>query len=211
MIRVQLTFLDLLEAQMEEIEDRIATVLKPSPAVRLLRSVPGLGEILAPLVWLEIGDVDRFPGAEKLTSYAGLVPRIHASGGRIRRGGTCRNVNQYLKWGFVEAATCAVRLKAYRDGQIGKLYHRLVPAKGMAELLLPSPAIWPRQATGYCANSNPTKRQVHVPSRPDKFVQFGSTRDTSDQTTGHGVNAEADQQRLMPERTANRWLMTKTT
>jgi transposase len=95
-----------------------------------LRTVPGIGEILAPLVWLEIGDVERFPRAENLASYAGLVPRIIASGGRIRHGGTCRNVDQYLKWGFVEAATCAIRIKAYRGTHIHLLYHRLAPNKG---------------------------------------------------------------------------------
>ena len=130
MIRVQLTLLDQLEVQIEGIEDRIAAALKPSPEVRLLRTIPGIGEILAPLVWLEIGEVERFPRAENLASYAGLVPRIIASGGRIRHGGTCRNVNHYLKWGFVEAATCAIRLKAYRESHVGLLYHRLVPSKG---------------------------------------------------------------------------------
>jgi len=130
MIGVQLTSLDQLEAQIEEIEERIAAALKPSPEVRLLRTVPGIGEILAPLVWLEIGEVDRFPRAENLASYAGLVPRIIASGGRIRHGGTCRNVNRYLKWGFVEAATCAMRLKAYHGTHIERLYQRLAPGKG---------------------------------------------------------------------------------
>jgi transposase len=130
MIQVQLTSLEHLEMQIEDIEDRVAATLKPSPHIHLLRTVPGIGEILAPLVWLEIGDIDRFPGAEHLASYAGLVPRIIASGGRIRHGGTCRNVNHYLKWGFVEAATCAIRLKAYRDSHVGMLYHRLAPAKG---------------------------------------------------------------------------------
>jgi transposase len=130
MIQVQLTALDQLEVQIEDIEARIAVALKPSPEVRLLRSLPGIGEILAPLVWLEIGEIERFSRAENLASYAGLVPRIIASGGRIRHGGTCRNVNQYLKWGFVEAATCAVRLEAYRDGHVGQLYHRLAPGKG---------------------------------------------------------------------------------
>jgi transposase len=95
----------------------------------LLRTIPGIGEILAPLVWLEIGEIERFPRAENLASYAGLVPRIMASGGRIRHGGTCRNVNHYLKWGFVEAATCAMRLTAYRGTHIERLYRRLAPSK----------------------------------------------------------------------------------
>jgi transposase len=136
MILVQLTSLDQFEVQIEEIEERIATALKPSPEVKLLRTVPGVGEILAPLVWLEIGEVERFQRAENLASYAGLVPRIIASGGRIRHGGTCRNVNHYLKWGFVEAATCAVRLKAYRESHVGLLYHRLAPVKGHGRAII---------------------------------------------------------------------------
>jgi hypothetical protein len=44
--------------------------------------------------------LNRFPRTENLASYAGLVPRILASGGRIRHGGTCRNINQYLKLGL---------------------------------------------------------------------------------------------------------------
>src|SRR5579875_838582 len=46
MIRVQLTSLDQLEVQIEGIEERIAETLKPSPEIRLLRTIPGIGEIL---------------------------------------------------------------------------------------------------------------------------------------------------------------------
>jgi transposase len=130
MIALQLNSIDQLEEKIEAIERRIAEQLKSSPEMRLLRTVPGLGPILAPLVWLEVGDVERFPRAEHLASYAGLVPRIIASGGHIRHGGTCRNVNHYLKWAFVEAANCAIRIKAHRQQHIGLLYQRLYPNKG---------------------------------------------------------------------------------
>jgi transposase len=130
MIALQLDSIDQIEEKIATIQLRIDDQLEASLEMKLLRTVPGLGPILAPLVWLEIGDVDRFPRAEHLASYAGLVPRIIASGGRIRHGGTCRNVNHYLKWGFVEAANCAIRIKAYRQSHIGLLYERLHPAKG---------------------------------------------------------------------------------
>ena len=130
MTAMQLDSIDQLEEKIELIERRIAETLRTSPEMRLLRTIPGLGPTLAPLVWLEIGDVDRFPRAEHLASYAGLVPRIIASGGHVRHGGTCRNVNHYLKWAFVEAANIAVRTKAQRHQHIGLLYHRLHPAKG---------------------------------------------------------------------------------
>lgn len=50
MIEVQLTSFDELEVQIEEIEARIASALKPTPEVKLLRTIPGIGGILAPRI-----------------------------------------------------------------------------------------------------------------------------------------------------------------
>jgi hypothetical protein len=36
-----------------------------------------------------------------------------------------RVMNQYLKWGFVEAATCSLRFRAYRGTYVERLYQRL--------------------------------------------------------------------------------------
>jgi len=38
------------------------------------------------LILSEIGEVDRFPDSLHLCSYAGLVPSVHASGGKTRLG-----------------------------------------------------------------------------------------------------------------------------
>jgi transposase len=130
MVEIQLQALDELAAHVESIEQRIHAKITPTTEVQLLRSVPGVGEILAPVIWLEIGDVRRFPRAENLASYAGLVPRVFSSGGHTRLGGISRFVNQYLKWAFVEAANCAVRLKAHRPSHIGHLYGRLLVKRG---------------------------------------------------------------------------------
>ncbi|MHB8527460.1 MAG: transposase [Candidatus Acidiferrales bacterium] len=130
MVQIQLDALDELAAHIETIEQRIHAEITPSAAVQLLRSVPGVGEILAPVIWLEVGDVNRFPRAENLASYAGLVPRVFSSGGHTRLGGISRFVNQYLKWAFVEAANCAVRIQAYRHSHVGSLYQRLLTKRG---------------------------------------------------------------------------------
>jgi len=94
MVQVQLRALDELAAHVELIEQRIRTEIAPTAEVRLLRSVPGVGEILGPVIGLEIGDVRRFPRAENLASYAGLVPRVFSSGGHTRLGGISRFVNR---------------------------------------------------------------------------------------------------------------------
>jgi len=48
--------------------------------IKLLRTIPGVGFILAVVIATEMGDINRFPGPEKLASYAGAVPRVKASG-----------------------------------------------------------------------------------------------------------------------------------
>jgi len=136
MLLTELAAMDDLEPRITAIEQRIAEVIVPTPEVQLLLTLPGVGPILAPLLWLEIGDVERFPRAENLASYAGLVPRVYSSGGHTVLGHTNPYVNRYLRWGFVEAATCAARLHAYRRSHIGLLYQRLLPARGYGRAIV---------------------------------------------------------------------------
>jgi transposase len=94
--------------QVRAFEQRIQTTFTPMPAIQRLLTLPGVGLTLAVVIALEVGDVTRFAGAEKLATYAGTTPRVHASGGKTRFGPSRPDVNRYLKWAFVEAATRSV-------------------------------------------------------------------------------------------------------
>jgi Transposase IS116/IS110/IS902 family len=50
--------------------------------VQHMRSLPGMGPILAAVVVTEIDGIERFPSAQKLCGYAGLCPSTSSSGGR---------------------------------------------------------------------------------------------------------------------------------
>jgi transposase len=136
MLFLQLEVMDDLEPRIADIEARIAARIQPSPEVQLLMTIPGVGKILGPLLWLEIGNVERFPRAENLASYAGLVPRVFSSGGHITHGHTSRYVNHYLRWGFIEAATCAVRHHSFHDSHVGVLFQRLLPTRGYGRAIV---------------------------------------------------------------------------
>jgi transposase len=110
----------------ERIRERIATV----GWVRLLKTLPGVGTILGATIYVEIGAIERFPTPRNLASYAGLVPTVHASGGKCWRGSTPRSANHFLKWAFVEAANVIVtRQKTWADKHVVHLYQRLQAAK----------------------------------------------------------------------------------
>ena len=120
-----------LSAQIEQLERRLKEWVEVTPERQRLRSLPGVGVILATTVALEIGAIERFPSAEHLASYAGTTPRVHASGDRTRYGRTRPNVNRYLKGAFAEAAnSVAVNHPRCPDRPVRQLYFRLRLRKG---------------------------------------------------------------------------------
>jgi transposase len=125
-VRQQLTTQDFLDLQIETVEKRLQNVVKAIPGADLLKTLPTVGPILSAVLALEIGDVARFPSAEHLASYAGLVPRVSASGGRTRMGQVGGNVNRMLKWAFVEAANLVVlQQRRLAHSHAFRLYQRI--------------------------------------------------------------------------------------
>jgi len=125
-IEQELATLDFLETQIESAEQRLEMIMKVSAETDLLKTLPCVGKILSMVLMLEIGSVDRFPTAAHLASYAGLVPRVHSSGGRTRLGQICGDVNQYLKWAFIEAGNLVVIHQKHLAGQhVVRLYQRV--------------------------------------------------------------------------------------
>lgn len=125
--------IEALDERIKGIEDRMRQVLLPTEEVRLLESLPRVGFILAVVIGLEVGDVGRFPSAEHLASYAGTVPRVHASGGKTRYGRTRQDVNQYLKGAYFEAGNVVARHHkhpTHRKRHVSRLYGRIVKKKG---------------------------------------------------------------------------------
>ena len=128
--------IDGVDRQISRIEERLDEVIKESPTIKLLMTLPGVGRILGSVMALEIGDVKRFPGAANLASYAGTTPRVHSSGGKTRMGQLRKDVNRFLKWAFMEAANGTARLyRKHPDTHVSRLYARLRASKGHAKAI----------------------------------------------------------------------------
>jgi transposase len=134
--RMLLVQLDFMEGQIREQEQRLKQLIAVTPQMQLLMSLPGVGVILAAVLWLEIGTLERFASADRLASYAGTTPRVHASGGVVRYGRLRPDVNRYLRWGFVEAAnSVAVNHTRCPQRHVSQLYRRLKLRKGHAKAI----------------------------------------------------------------------------
>jgi transposase len=124
---------DELEQHIEELDGRIRERVGRLGWSRLLKTMPGVGDILGATIFLEIGNVSRFPSAQHLASYAGLVPVVHASGGKTFLGPTGQKSNHYLRWAFVEAANAIAtrqKQKAWAERHVMRQYLKLKTSKG---------------------------------------------------------------------------------
>jgi transposase len=123
--------LDFVSQQVHQVEERLEELIETSAEMQLLMTLPGVAVILAATIALEVGDICRFASAERLASYAGTTPRVHASGGHTRYGRTRPDVNHYLKWAFAEAAnSVAVHHTRCPQRHVSQLYFRLRQRKG---------------------------------------------------------------------------------
>jgi transposase len=128
--------LDVVQREIDRIEKRMMQVFETNRDIELLMTMPGVGFILAVVIWLEVGDVSRFGGPERLASYCGLTPRVHSSGDKLRYGRLRPDVNRYLKWAFSEAGnSVAVNRERLVFRHVSKLYNRIRAKRGHSKAI----------------------------------------------------------------------------
>ena len=115
-----LTVMQCLDEQITQLERAILKQAGPQPQFQALRSISGVGEVLALTIALETGDINRFAGPGQFASYARAVDTRRESNGKKKGEGNAKCGNKYLAWAFVEAAHFAVRY----DAQIKRWYQK---------------------------------------------------------------------------------------
>ena len=96
-----------------------------------LRSVPGIGKILALVLLYEIHDIQRFATVQDFVSYARLVKCSKESAGQRYGFSGAKIGNVHLKWAFSEAAVLLLR----QNPPAQKYLDRLASKHGKAKAL----------------------------------------------------------------------------
>jgi transposase len=76
----------------------------------LLKTVSGIGPLTSSALITELGDINRFPHINHLSSFVGLVPRVKQSGESSYNGGMTFRCNEYLRTLLIESSWQAIRL-----------------------------------------------------------------------------------------------------
>jgi transposase len=127
-----------LTEQIKQIEKAVLEKVKVREPFKRLLTVPGIGEILALTIMLEVGDIGRFPKVGNFTSYARCVPSGRITNGKKKGEGNRKNGNHYLGWAFVEACNFARRFypkfRSYHQRKASKS-HPFVATKAICNKL----------------------------------------------------------------------------
>ncbi len=110
-IEVDLALIDHYDKLLSDIELYIVNTAKQHDvnAFYRLRSVPGIGKILALVILYEVQDIGRFPRVQDFVSYCPLVKCTKESAGK-KYGTSGKKIgNAYLKWAFSEVAVLFLR------------------------------------------------------------------------------------------------------
>jgi transposase len=128
LLRLQREQLEFLESQIAQLDAQIqAHVTEYQDAITLCTTIPGIEEVAAANLVAEIGvNMEQFPSAQHLASWAGLCPGNHESAGK-RLSGTSRKGNAWLRRSLCQAAWAASHTK---DTYLATRFRRLAARKG---------------------------------------------------------------------------------
>ena len=103
----------------------IADSLANHRGYHAIQALNGVGPIVAAVFVTEIGDITRFPSADRLCSWAGMTPRHRESDTKVHRGSITKQGSRLVRWAAVEAVS-----KNHGDDTIKAAYRRIADRRG---------------------------------------------------------------------------------
>ena len=128
LLKLHLDQYDAIAKAIADLDTQIDKDLLPfREAADRLVQMPGLSQVSVAVIISEIGpDMERFPSAAHLVSWAGLCPQMDESAGK-RRSTRIRKGAPWLKTLLVQCAWAAMRKK---DSYYKAQYHRICVRRG---------------------------------------------------------------------------------
>jgi len=119
---------------LEQIKGFIAKDQQADKTVRLLKTIPGIGPILAVILYSEIIDIYRFKKLDELANYVGLSPAIYSSADKEINLGLTKQKNKYIRNYLIESAWIAIRKDPALQMAYGQLCKKIPSNKAIIRI-----------------------------------------------------------------------------
>jgi len=136
MIEIDLIMIDSYDQMLGRLERDIVKTAKAHDPVSyaLLKSIPGVGEILGLVLLYEIDTIERFPRVQDFASYCRLIKCAKESNGK-RYGTSGKKIgNAHLKWAFGQIAVHSLKYNEQGKKHLNRLAKKHGKGKALSIL-----------------------------------------------------------------------------
>ena len=98
----------LRKQDIEDLEKKIEVSYRRFPESLVLNSIPGVADVLGPLLLAEIGDINQYKNAGHLAAYAGVAPSKRQSGKSLDGAKKKIKCNRQLRNSLYESARISI-------------------------------------------------------------------------------------------------------
>ena len=93
-----LKLIEHIEGQIKEVETRILALWETVKDKHYLQTIPGISDLMAAIIWAELGDVENFSHPDQIVAFAGYDPKVKESGNKKVISGPNKRGSRLLRW-----------------------------------------------------------------------------------------------------------------
>ena len=122
-IQDQLRRIDSLQCDIDQLDKRLASMVKQNQHMLALQAIPGIGPLTATALVSTATDLSSFESGRQFAAWLGLTPRQTGTGGKTRQLGISKRGDPYVRTMLMHGAR-AVIARSQRSGWIERLLLR---------------------------------------------------------------------------------------
>jgi transposase len=103
------TRLQRIQEEIDEITAQIERIASQDAQAQMLRTIPGVGPVVATALVAAVGNAAHFGRARDLAAWIGLVPRQYSTGGKPKLLGISKRGNSYLRRLLIHGARSVIQ------------------------------------------------------------------------------------------------------
>ena len=128
LIRGSLEQMEAIQKRIDEIRKEIKSrIAYRKDDLKIAMSIPGVGFTSASTLLAEIGDITDFKKPEQLAAWAGLVPSVYQSAGKLITGSITKHGSKHIRWILIQVARVIAR---GRNSKLKRFFLRVKSKKG---------------------------------------------------------------------------------
>ncbi|WP_229395657.1 IS110 family transposase [Methanosarcina sp. DH1] len=93
-----LKLIEYMEDQIKEIEIRILAIWETVKNKHFIQTIPGISNLMAAIIWAELGDIENFRHPDQIVAFAGYDPKVKRSGKKEVISGPNKRGSKLLRW-----------------------------------------------------------------------------------------------------------------